>query len=157
MTSKKQRQPAGKAGNKGSSPQGTDHNPPYVSRYAAVDSHLVERNGSTDAVYGLAGERPAGRKLAQDIANICNQLHADGYDVFSVFPVISGRAVEATVESAESVYGRTYSKRLEVQDDSPNNGFYGTLVPRDETRHYVDTSAGYSVTDGAVIIARLIR
>ena len=29
---------------------------------------LVERNGSTDAVYGLAGERPAGRKLAQDIA-----------------------------------------------------------------------------------------
>ena len=74
---------------------------PYASRYVAVDSHLSERHGSTDSVYGLAGERPAGRKLAQDIAHACNQLYSEGYEVISIVPLTSGRTVEATVEAED--------------------------------------------------------
>ena len=81
---------------------------PYMARYLAVDSHLTERNGSTDSVYGLAGERPAGRKFAQEIASTCTQLHAEGYEVISIVPLTSGRAVEATVEAEYMVPGRTY-------------------------------------------------
>ena len=58
----------------------------FVARYIAVDSHLNERNGSTKQVYGVAGERPAGRKLADDIARYCNQLDREGYEVISIFP-----------------------------------------------------------------------
>ena len=61
----------------------------FVARYIPVDSHLNERNGSTKQVYGIAGERPAGRKLADDIARYCNQLDEEGYEViwFSPSPV----------------------------------------------------------------------
>ena len=112
--------------------------PVYATRYVAIDSHLIERNGSTDQVFGIAGERPAGRKLAKDIANACNQLHAEGYEVFGIFPLVGGRVAEATVEAAEQVIGRTYQKM--------NEG---------EPEYFVDTGMGYSVTDGAVVIAKL--
>ena len=109
----------------------------YVARYLAVDSHLNERNGSTKQVWGIAGERPAGRKLADDIAKYCNQLDVDGYEVVSVFPLTSGRAAEVTAEASERVEGRTY----------PN-----TLSDDDEEREYVDTGVGYSVTDGVIVV-----
>ena len=83
-------------------------------------------------------ERAAGKKLAKDIANMCNQLWSEGYDVSTIFPVTGGRVVEATVEAAEQVIGRTYQKTSEG-----------------ETEYFVDTGAGYSVTDGVVIIAKL--
>ena len=128
----------------------------FVARYIAVDSHLNERNGSTNQVYGIAGERPAGRKLADDIAKHCNQLDADGYDVISIFPLTGGRAAEASVEAAERVNGRTYSKREEVENnDDALGGFpFGT---RYEDRHYVDTGVGYSVTDGVIVVANRRR
>ncbi len=131
--------------------------PAFVTRYVAVDSHLSERNGSTDSVYGLAGERPAGRKLAQDIASTCNQLDAEGYNILSIVPITSGRAVEATVEAAELVHGRTYSQQVEVEPESSVNqfGIIGVPMRRYETKHYVDTGVGYSVTDGVVITAQL--
>lgn len=42
--------------------------------------------------------------------------------------------------------GRTYTRREEVQQDDAAP-WYG--------KHYVDTSVGYSVTDGVIITARL--
>ena len=113
----------------------------FVSRYIGIDTHLTERNGSTEQVYGIAAERPAGRKLAQDIAQHCNQLYDDGYDVISIFPLNSGRAAEVSAEAAEMVQGRTY------QDDTESE--------ESESNYYVDTGVGYSVTDGVIITARL--
>ena len=110
----------------------------YVARYLAADSHLNERNGSTKQVYGIAGERPAGRKLADDIAKYCNQLDADGYDVVSIFPLTSGRAAEVSVEASEAVDGRTFRTALSDGEEESN---------------YVDTGVGYSVTDGVIVIA----
>ena len=117
---------------------------PYATRYVAVDSHLTERNGYTDSVYGLAGERPAGRKLAQDIANACNQLHSEGYEVVSITPLTSGRAVEARVKAGRA-------SRAEAQVFKP----ILAPIPLYEEKNYVDTGVGYSVTDGVVITAKL--
>ena len=116
--------------------------PAFVARYIAVDSHLNERNGSTKQVWGIAGERPAGRKLADDIARHCNQLDADGYDIVSILPLVSGRAAEVSAEAAEGVPGRTY--RSNLSDD-------------DEESDYIDTGVGYSVTDGVIVVANRRR
>ena len=116
----------------------------FVARYIAVDSHLNERNGSTKQVLGIAGERPAGRKLADDIAKHCNQLDADGYEVISIFPLTGGRAAEVSAEAAEEVTGRTYRASLSDDDD-------------DEESDYVDTGVGYSVTDGVIVVANRRR
>ena len=144
---------------KGSTAQSSQQRqaPTFVSRYIAIDSHLIERNGSIDQVFGIAGERPAGRKLAKDIANVCNQFDAEGYDIFDTLPIVSGRIVEATVEAAEEVRGRTY--RIEEKQESKRDigDFYTDTYypPKTEIKHYVDTGAGYSVTDGVVIVAKL--
>ena len=113
----------------------TTPKPRFASRYLGIDSHLSERNGSTKKVYDIANERPAGRKLAEDIARCCNQMADEGYDVCSILPLVSGRTAEVSAQAAESVYGRTY---LDSEDGN----------------HYVDTGVGYSVTDGVIITAR---
>lgn len=110
----------------------------YVARYLAVDSHLNERNGSTKQVYDIAGERPAGRKLADDIAKYCHQPDADGYDVISMFPLTSGRAAEVSAEASASVHNRTYRTALSDEEEESD---------------YVDTGVGYSVTDGVIVVA----
>ena len=118
-----------------SAEQKTGRKPAYVSKYLGIDSHLSTRNGSTDHVYCIASARPAGRKLADDIARCCNGMAADGYEVLSIAPVISGHTAEASAEAADSVPGRTYV----AKDGKP----------------YVDTGVGYSVTDGVIITGRL--
>ena len=59
--------------------------------------------------------------------------------------------------------GRTYSKRVSVEPEpaKPSNGVVSVEAvsifstgPQYEQRHYVDTGAGYSVTDGVVITAK---
>ena len=110
------------------------HKAPFISRYLGIDSHLSERNGSTDQVFGIASERPAGRKLADEITRCCTELANSGYEVFSILPLVSGRTSEASVEADQPVYSRTYTKDDKV---------------------YVDTGVGYSVTDGVIITARL--
>ena len=158
MTTKQLPQAGAKPTNSGAPPQ-PKKKPPYVTRYVAVDSHLTERGGITDSVSGLAGERPCRRRLAQDIANACVQFDSEGYDVISLVPVTSGRAIEATVEATERVYGRTYSERVPMQSESPSshNGLFQTYnsASRCEDKHYVDTGVGYSVTDGVIITGNL--
>ncbi|MDE2932736.1 MAG: hypothetical protein OXS47_02560 [Chloroflexota bacterium] len=121
--------------------QGTSKNtkrktpsPEFVSRYLGIESHLSERNGSTSQVRGIANERPAGRKLADDIARTCNELAGTGYEVFSIVPLVSGRVAEAAVEAEQPIYSRTYTE---------------------DGRHYLDTGIGYGVTDGVIVMARL--
>ncbi len=109
-------------------------NPTFISRFLGIDSHLSERNGSTSQVFGIANERPAGRKLAEDIARTCNELANAGYEVFFIVPLVSGRAAEAAVEATQAVPSRTYAE---------------------DGKYYVDTGVGYSVTDGVIITARL--
>ena len=145
MTTKKGNRAPATTGNKGPSQQSEKQKPFYATQYVAVDSHLTERNGSTDSAYGLAGERPAGRKLAQDVANACNQLHSQGYEVFSIIPLTSGRIVEAVVEVKED------PAKTPIVAVSP-------LFPSSkdhEDSNYVETSVGYSVTDGVIIAAKL--
>ena len=157
MTTKSRKKSAGSGGNKQQAPT---QKLAYASQYIGIDSHLVERNGSTDDVLGIAAERPAGRKLADDIAKHCNQLHTDGYDVIAIFPLISGRTVGARAV-AEIVPGRTYhldsegNARIDGEEHTPR--YVDLLRPssNDDNEHYVDTGVGYSVTDGVMIIAKL--
>lgn len=114
----------------------------FVARYIAVDSHLNERNGSTKQVYGIAGERPPGRKLGDEIARYCNQLDREGDEVISIFPLTAGRAAEVSAEATERVAGRTYRT---------------SLSEGDEESDYVDTGVGYSVTDGVIVVANRRR
>ena len=131
--------------------------PVYVTRYIGIDSHLIERNGSTDQVFGIAGEKPAGRKLAKDLATACNQLHAEGYEPFSVFPLVSGRVAEAEVEAAQEVKGRTHTRTKDGEQAQPTTTWdhlIGPSAASDNEEHFIDTGVGYSVTDGVVIIAK---
>ena len=131
-------------GNKATSQQSEKQKPPYATLYVAVDSHLMERNGSTDSAYGLAGERPAGRKLGQEVANACNQFHSEGYEVISIVPLTSGRVVEAVVEAEET--------------PSNSTSVVSSLLSSTKGRvgeNCAETSVGYSVTDGVIITAKL--
>jgi hypothetical protein len=159
MPTKRDKQTSTSPGNKDTSQAPEKEKPFYISRYVAVESHLSDRNGSTESVFGLAGERPAGRKLAQDIANVSNQLYSDGYEVLQIIPLASGRAVEATVEAEEPVPGRTYTRERGSASGS-SNATGGTVTralraPESGQEYYVDTGVGYSVTDGVVILAKL--
>lgn len=157
MTTKSRKSSAGKSGN--AKPQAQTQpkkakKPAFVSRYIGIDSHLTERNGSGGLVFGMAAERPAGRKLADDIARQCVQLDAEGYDVISIFPLTSGRSAKAAVETETSLYGGssgTYTRRWEVEE----NDHWGNLRTKYVDTRHVDTGVGYSVTDGVVITAKL--
>ena len=150
MTTKSRNKPAGKPASSGAQQPAKDKKQPFVSRYIGIDTHLATRGGSADLVDGIATERPAGRKLADDINRQCIQLNAEGYDVVSVFPITSGRIAESFVKNPQNVYGWTYSRQKEVHEDT-------WLGPRTRTdnQYYHNVGVGYSVTDGVVIIARL--
>ena len=152
MTTKGRKKPAGKSANSDAPQPAKTTKPAFVSRYIGIDSHITERNGSGGLVSAMAAERPAGRKLADDIARVCVQLDAESYDVISIFPLTSGRVAEASAEAKELVNGRTYTKRVEVEKDSTAPSWFGKSY---KSRHYVDTGVGYSVTDGVVITAKL--
>ncbi len=153
MTTKSRKSPTGKGGNakpQAQTQQQKAKRPAFVSRYIGIDSHLTERNGSTNKVDGIAGERPAGRKLAEDIAKLCTQLDAEGYDVISIFPLTSGRTAEMFVQTPSNVYGWTYQRQVEWEEE----GMWGPQTRR-ENRYYANNGVGYSVTDGVVITAKL--
>ena len=156
MTTKKAKQSAAKGANNSAQPKARvqppkPKKPAFASRFVGIDTHLTERNGSTERVYGLAVERPAGKKLAEDISKHCIQLDAEDYDVISIVPLTSGRAAAASVEVAQQQYGRTYSRDETVQETD----YWGRIANRTKTKHYLDTNIGYSVTDGVVITAKL--
>ena len=106
---------AAKAGNNAVSKQPCIKKLSQVSCYVAVDSHLAERKGSSNSIFGVTGERPAGRKLAQDIASLCSHLDGEDYAVFSFFPTMGGSAVEVFMEVEETKpTGRAYYKRYRL-------------------------------------------
>ncbi len=154
MATKKRNQPVGKGAAKSRKQAQTRQSKKsvFASRYIGVDPHLSERKDSTEHVFGVAIERPAGRKLSQEIEKCCNQLDAEGYEVMSIFPLISGRVVEASLESTDQVHGRTYTRQVEVEQNDSTSTWFGT---RYENRYYFDTGMGYSVTDGVIITAKL--
>ena len=157
MTSRKGNQPATKAGNGAVHKQPNVKKLPYASRYVAVDSHLVERKSSSDLVSALAGERPAGRKLAQDIANACNQLAGEGYEVFSIVPTVAGRIVEVFMDEDET--------ESEGQPQEPSRNSVPEFVrpvpinlgapAKPAVEEDEPLAVGYSVTDGMIITAKL--
>ena len=156
MTTKSRKSSAGKGGN--AKPQAPTQpkkakKPAFVSRYIGIDSHLIERNGSGGLVFGMAAERPAGRKLADDIARQCVQLDAEGYEIISIFPLTSGRSAKAAVETESNLYGSgpTYTRTWEVQE----NDYWGNPRTKHVQTRHIDTGVGYSVTDGVVITAKL--
>ena len=132
-------------------------NPPYISRYVAVDSHLVERKGSSDSVSSVAGERPAGRKFAQEIAAICNQLHGEGYEVFSLIPTVGGRIIEVFVdEDGSESQDQTQASPTDSVSDLLRTVAARPMTPDESTiEKYEPMAAGYSVTDGVIITAKL--
>lgn len=154
MTTKGRKKPAGKSANSGAQQPAKSQKPPFVSRYIGIDTHLAERNGAGGLVFGMAAERPAGRKLAEDIASHCNRLDTEGYDIISIFPLTSGRSAKAAVTTEPNLYGNgpTYTRSWEVEDGVDWRG--SPRTKRVDTRH-IDTGVGYSVTDGVIITAKL--
>ena len=157
MSSRKGNQPAAKAGNDAAHKQPGAKKSPYISRYVAVDSHLVERKGSSDSVSSVAGERPAGRKFAQDIAAICNQLHGEGYEVFSLIPTVGGRIIEVFVDEDDSEsQDQTQVSPTDSVSDILRTVAARPMTPREPAiEEYEPMAAGYSVTDGVIITAKL--
>ena len=161
MPSKNGKQPATSAGKDTPPQQPAVKKLPYTTRYVAVDSHLSERRGSSDSVSGVAGERPAGRKFAQDIASVCNQLDSEGYEVISIFPTTGGRTVEVMLEVDEG--GPDWEDPLQTQPSNPVSHFLrqasppSVKQPEPAKEIYQPMAAGYSVTDGAIITAKLRR
>ena len=157
MFSRKGNQPARKAGNDAAHKQPGANKFAYISRYVAVDSHLVERKGSSDSVSAVAGERPAGRKFAQDIAALCNQLDDDGYEVFSIIPTVGGRTVEVLVDEDESEpQDQTQASPTDSVSDLFRTVTVRPVTPREPAEEeYEPMAAGYSVTDGVIITAKL--
>ena len=157
MSSRKGNQPAARAGNDAAHKQPGAEKSPYISRYVAVDSHLVERKGSSDSVSAVAGERPAGRKFAQDIAAVCNQLHGDGYDILSIIPTVGGRTVEVFVDEDE----RESQDQAQASPTGSVSDLLREVAARPMTpgepaeEEYEPMAAGYSVTDGVIITAKL--
>ena len=152
MTTKNRKSTAAKGSNSGAQRPAKAKKPAFVSRYIGIDSHLTERNGAGGLVFGMAAERPAGRKLAEDISRCCTQLDTEGYDVISIFPLTSGRSAKAAVETESNLYGNnSYTRRWEVQE---NDSWGNPRTKYTDTRH-MDTGVGYSVTDGVVITAKL--
>ena len=157
MTTKSRNKPAGKPASSGAQQPAKSKKPSkpsFVSRYIGIDSHLTERNGAGGLVFGMAAERPVGRKLAEDISRQCVQLDAEGYDVISIFPLTGGRVAKAAVETEKNLYGggTSYTRVWEVEDGSDWWG--NPRTKRVETRH-MDTGVGYSVTEGVIINAKL--
>ena len=159
MTSRKGNQPATKAGNGAVHKQPNVKKLPYASRYVAVDSHLVERKSSSDLASALAGERPAGRKLAQDIANACNQLAGEGYEVFSIVPTVAGRIVEVFMDEDEA---ESDGQPQEQPRDSASEFIRPVPInlgapakPTVTVEEDEPLAVGYSVTDGMIITAKL--
>ena len=159
MSSRKGNQPAAKAGNDAAHEQPGAKKSPYISRYVAVDSHLIERKGSSDSVSAVAGERPAGRKFAQDIAAVCNQLHGEGYDVLSIIPTVGGRTVEVFVDEDKSEsesQDQTQASPTDSVSDLLRTVTVRSMTPREPAiEEYEPMAAGYSVTDGVIITAKL--
>ena len=157
MTTKKAKQPAAKGANNNAQPKARAQppkpkKPAFASRFVGIDSHLTERNGSTDQVLGMAAERPAGRKLAEDIARQCIQLDAEGYEIISIFPLTSGRSAKASLEIEKNLYAPlTYTRRWETHETDQ----WGRDRVSYEDRRYIDSGVGYSVTDGVIITAKL--
>ena len=157
MTSRKANQSATKAGSDGAHKHSNSKKPSYASQYVAVDSHLVERKGSSDLVSALAGERPAGRKIAQDIAKACNLLDEEGYEVFSIIPTVGGRIVEVFMDEDET------ESDAQTQG-APGNSVSKFIRPvpislgtpdRPAIEEGEALAVGYSVTDGMIITAKL--
>ena len=157
MTSRKGTQPATKVGNNAAHKQPSAKKLPYASRYVAVDSHLVDRKGSTNPVSAVAGERPAGRKLAQDIANACNQLDGEGYEVFSIIPTLGGRIIELTGDEEDTeLQDQTHGAPTDSVSDLFRTVTVRPMTPREPAEEeYGPMAAGYSVTDGVIITAKL--
>ena len=91
--------------------------------------------------------------------SVTNSSFSEGYEVISIVPLTSGRAVEATVEAEEKVHGRTYIQSVPVDtkatDTTSDITSLYSSTEKVEEKHYVDTGVGYSVTDGVIITAML--
>ena len=156
MTTKSRKKPAGNSANSGAQQPAKSKKPSkpaFVSRYIGIDSHLTERNSAGGLVSAMAAERPAGRKLAEDISRQCVQLDAEGYDVISIFPLTGGRVAKAAVETEKDIYGNGYYT-LTWEAEDGTDWWGNPRTKRVDTRH-IDTGVGYSVTEGAVINAKL--
>ena len=99
---------------------------------------------------------PRGRKLAQDIANACNQLAGEGYEVFSILPTVAGRVVEVFMDESET---ESKGQPQRTPRDSVSEFIRPVpinLVAPDKPAIEEDEplAVGYSVTDGMIITAK---
>ena len=99
--------------------------PAYTTRYVFADTTLSTHGGGMGDVRITGEERARLQQMAEHLERCCNDLHAAGYDVISIAPIVSGRTGHCQM---------------------PN------LM---HNPAYHPAGHGYSVTDGLIVTGRL--
>lgn len=83
--------------------------PAYTTRYVYADTTLSTHGGLVGKVNVNSEERTRLQQMAEFLERCCNDLHAAGYDVISITPVVSGRTAYTHTETTDIHPGHGYS------------------------------------------------
>ena len=74
--------------------------PAYTTRFVHADTTLSTHGGGMGDVRIAGEERARLQQMAEHLERCCNDLHAAGYEVISIAPIVSGRAAYTHTPSA---------------------------------------------------------
>ena len=87
----------------------TTDQPAYITPYVYADTTLSTHGGNVGKVSVTSEEHTRLQQMAEYLERCCNDLHAAGYDVISITPIISGRTAYTHSETADIHPGHGYS------------------------------------------------
>ena len=87
----------------------TTDKPAYITRYVYADTTLSTHGGNVGKVSVTSEEHTRLQQMAEFLERCCNDLHAEGYDVIAVTPIISGRTAYTHNENSDLFPGHGYS------------------------------------------------
>ena len=87
----------------------TKDRPAYVTRYVYADTTLSTHGGTAGKVSVTGEEHTRLQQMAEFLERCCNDLHAEGYEVIAVTPIVSGRTAYTRAETTDIHPGHGYS------------------------------------------------
>ena len=105
--------------------------PAYATRYVYADTQLSTHGGNVGRVSITSEEHTRLQQMAEYLERCCNDLDAEGYEVISITPVVSGRTAYMATNTDAADPGHGYSVtdglivtgRLKSQPDPSESGF----------------------------------
>ena len=91
------------------SARSTTGKPAYITRYVYADTTLSTHGGNVGKVSVTGEEHTRLQQMAEFLERCCNDLHAEGYEVIAVTPIISGRTAYTHSETTDIHAGHGYS------------------------------------------------